>query len=427
MTATTEATQPPTESGQDDETLQRYVERLRTLREMDRAILEAHSLPDIADAALQRIRQLVPCQRASVAVFDFDTNEAVLIAVHSDHETRAGAGTTLPLEPFGEIIDTIQRGEVYLAQEMPNLLEEPPIVQALRAEGFHAFATVPLIFHNELTGSLNLLASTRDAFTTEHIEIAREVANQLAIAIEHARLYQQVRAGRQRLQTLSRRLIEAQETERRHIARELHDEIGQALTAVKINLQAIQRLPDPSTLTAYLQESIEIVERALQQVRNLSLDLRPSLLDDLGLIAALRWYIDRQAQRAGFTARLTADPIETRLPADIETTCFRVAQQALTNIVRHAQARHVDVELRHSDAVLELIIRDDGVGFDVQAALDNAVKGASLGLLGMQERVLLIGGQIEIRSAPGQGTEIQARLPLTSKPLERRRRRRVLE
>jgi len=212
------------------------------------------------------------------------------------------------------------------------------------------------------------------------------------------------------LQILSRRLLETQESERRHIARELHDEIGQALTAVKINLQAAQRLPEAPV--PYLEDSISIVDRTLQQVRTLSLDLRPALLDDLGLVATLRWYVDRQAQRAGFTAQFVADPLETRPRPDIETACFRVAQEALTNVTRHAQAQQVRVELHQRDAELHLLIRDDGKGFDVRTAQERAAQGASTGLLGMQERVWLVGGQIDIESVPAGGTEVRVRFPL---------------
>src|SRR5262249_13067992 len=139
-------------------------------------------------------------------------------------------------------------------------------------------------------------------------------------------------------------------------------------------------------------------------VRNLSLDLRPSLLDDLGLPAALRWYLDRQSKRAGFAVTFSADPPDIRAAANLETACFRVAQEALTNIVRHAAARNVRVELRRQDNELQLKIHDDGCGFDVAAAKERAVRGGSLGLLGMQERVLLIGGRIDIDSSTGLGT-----------------------
>ena len=223
-----------------------------------------------------------------------------------------------------------------------------------------------------------------------------------------------LRQSAETLRTLSRRLLEVQETERRALARELHDEIGQALSAVKINLQGMQRLTEPSARARYLEDSTDIVERALQQVRSLSLDLRPSLLDDLGLVPALRWYLDNQAQRAGFAARLASDPLETRLPAHIETVCFRVAQEAITNVVRHAQAARVHVELRRSNGELQLTVRDEGVGFDARAAQVLAARGASLGLLGMQERVQLLGGTIEFIAAPGRGTRIRLHFPASA-------------
>src|SRR5262249_8826985 len=153
----------------------------------------------------------------------------------------------------------------------------------------------------------------------------------------------------------------------------------------------------------------------LQQVRALSLDLRPSMLDDLGLAPALRWYLNRQAERAGFVVRFVAEPSEMRYPSEIETTCFRIAQESVTNIVRHAQAQLVLVKLEQSATELCLLIRDDGVGFDVGAARTRARRGASLGLLGMQERALLIGGQITIESGLGRGTEVCARFPLADR------------
>ncbi|MBV9387726.1 MAG: ATP-binding protein [Chroococcidiopsidaceae cyanobacterium CP_BM_ER_R8_30] len=220
------------------------------------------------------------------------------------------------------------------------------------------------------------------------------------------------RKTQKRLKTLSGKLIEAQEAERRLIARELHDEIGQALTAVKINLQALQRAYGDK-IAASVHESINIVEVALQQVRSLSLDLRPSLLDDLGLVAALRWYVDRQTKRAGIIGEFVAEPLETKLSTNLETTCFRIAQEALTNVIRHAQAQQVTIKLQQRENQLCLVICDDGIGFDVPAAREQATKGRSLGLLGMEERTLLVGGQIQVNSIPQRGTEIHVRLPLT--------------
>ena len=244
-----------------------------------------------------------------------------------------------------------------------------------------------------------------------------QIAEQKRIEAERAVLFEEVQSGRQRLQSLTRQLIDSQEKERRHLARELHDEIGQVLTAVKTNLQSVQLAFDPQTLTARLEESIGVVERALGQISDLSLDLRPSLLDDFGLVPALEWYAKRQAQRSGFQVTFLAQPEEMHLPANLETTCFRVAQAAITNIARHAQAKHVHVELRQDETELYLLVRDDGIGFDVQAALARMAHDESFGLLAMQERVGLVGGQIEFDSAPPCGTEIRVRLPLVPIPL----------
>jgi PAS domain S-box-containing protein len=215
-----------------------------------------------------------------------------------------------------------------------------------------------------------------------------------------------------RLRALSRQLLEVQEVERRHLARELHDEIGQTLTALKLNLQAVSKAcPPDQPLPPALEDSLAVVDQAITEVRNLSLDLRPSLLDDLGLAPALRWYVQRQAQRGGLTVQLDTD-LDERLPPELETACFRVVQEALTNVLRHASARHVTVTLRRHDGGLGLGVQDDGVGFDVAAARLRAARGAGLGLLGMQERVQLLGGTIEFCSAPGQGTQIGIRFPV---------------
>jgi len=222
----------------------------------------------------------------------------------------------------------------------------------------------------------------------------------------------QLRQAGVRLQSLSGRLVKVQELERRHLARELHDEIGQALTAAKINLQALQRFPEPGSLAGRLADSIGLVDRLLQQVRALSLDLRPPMLDDLGLVAALRWYVDQQAQRAGLQERFVAQGLEARLDPALEAACFRVAQEAITNVVRHARAETLTVELRCQGNQLHLSVSDDGVGFEVTAAKARAERGESVGLTGMEERVSLAGGEFICTSAPHEGTEIHASFPI---------------
>jgi len=155
-----------------------------------------------------------------------------------------------------------------------------------------------------------------------------------------------------------------------------------------------------------------LVDGAIARMRDLAQDLRPPLLDESGLEASLSWYVEREAKRAGLAFRLSLAHLEQRPPIAVETTCFRIAQEALTNVIRHAQARSVEVELSEATGTLQLVVRDDGHGFDVAAARRRAAQGASQGLLSMQERVALAGGDLEIDSAPGRGTAIRARLPL---------------
>jgi signal transduction histidine kinase len=213
------------------------------------------------------------------------------------------------------------------------------------------------------------------------------------------------------IRSFSRRLEEAHEIERRHLSRELHDQIGQALTAAKINT-AMLRSTAPSDLAARLDENATILDRLLQQTRQISLDLRPPLLDDLGLVPALRWYVDQQAERAGLEAEFSADPLADDVPPHIRIACFRLAQEAITNVVRHADAKTLMVDLRRAGSTLHLIVRDDGEGFDVAAAESRAEQGASLGLLGIKERAALAGGSARISSSPGEGTTVEILLPL---------------
>jgi signal transduction histidine kinase len=241
--------------------------------------------------------------------------------------------------------------------------------------------------------------------------LLKAICDIAAQAIANAQLLKAANEQREQLRALSAKLVEAQETERRAIARELHDEIGQVLTAVSTDLQAVQHSRKPETRATRLKDSIALVDDALTRVRDLALDLRPALLDDLGLVAALEWYIERQAERSGFEPGFIVDPPEMRLDPNLETTIFRVAQIALANVARYAQAKHVEVELHRRDSMLEMVIQDDGVGFDVPSALARAAQGESMGLLNMQERVRLAHGKLEIDSTPGHGTVIRVQFP----------------
>jgi PAS domain S-box-containing protein len=222
------------------------------------------------------------------------------------------------------------------------------------------------------------------------------------------RAEERLRQSRQLLRQLAQRVRDAQEEERTRISRELHDQVGQALTAIKMHLEAsgrgaAARSPDAQA------EAIHLVEQALQQIRTLSFDLRPALLDDLGLAAALGSYARRQAEAAGLKLHLSAKPLAQRPPREVETACFRIGQEAITNVVRHARARRLDVTLRRQEGVLELRVEDDGAGF---AADGPPQETWGLGLLAMEERAVAAGGALEVQSRAGRGTTVRAYFPL---------------
>jgi PAS domain S-box-containing protein len=219
---------------------------------------------------------------------------------------------------------------------------------------------------------------------------------------------QRERAYMEELRLMSQRLLEAQETERRAIARELHDEVGQALTATGMLLRDLEQQPGVSPLAA---EASGLVVGLLKQVRQLSLDLHPSVLDDLGLAAALRWVVRTRTVGGDLQVTLELDEDLPRFTAMIENTAFRVFQESISNILRHAAARSVRVTLKRDGDTLELTVQDDGRGFDPAAAGKHALEGKSLGVLGMRERVRLAGGRIELESSPGAGTRVQVWLP----------------
>ena len=215
------------------------------------------------------------------------------------------------------------------------------------------------------------------------------------------------------LRELSGRLMQVQEEERSRLARDLHDEIGQLLTALKIDLQAIQHSEVGRAWSTSLMDSFALVDRLLTQVRTLALDLRPAILDDLGLVSALRWYANRQAERNGWILHFSVEGMAERVPTLIEVACFRSVQEALTNIAKYASAKTIDLTLCRHDQEVTLVIQDNGVGFNVASARQHAQGGESMGLFGMEERARLAGGTLEISSTPGQGTRLYLRFLLT--------------
>jgi signal transduction histidine kinase len=279
-------------------------------------------------------------------------------------------------------------------------------------------ALVPFVLVSGALGEERAVEALRSGVTDYVLKdglarLASAVRRALEERREHERHLATRRAlelSQERLRALSRRLLEVQEEERGRLARDLHDDIGQALTALKIQLESLARSAGANA--ARILECAETTRHALERVRQLSLSLRPSQLDDLGLVAALRSHLDRQASIGGLTPSFDAAEAPRGVAPEIETACFRVAQEAINNVLRHAGARNLWLRLFTAGGRLALSVRDDGKGFDLDAARRRGAAGARLGLVGMEERVALAGGTLELRSAPGQGTVLLATFPL---------------
>jgi signal transduction histidine kinase len=225
----------------------------------------------------------------------------------------------------------------------------------------------------------------------------------------------QLRAAYERLGLLHGRLEAAKEDERRFLAHELHDELGQTLTALKLRLQLGLRAAGAPPEGA--NDAVALVDDLIARVRKMSVDLRPPLLDEVGLVPALRAYLEAQSALTGVTMELeegtekTPLDIDPRLPADLEIACFRVVQESITNAIRHAGARRVNVHLVRRPGVIWLSVQDDGRGFDVARTLDAAAAEGHLGVVGMRERVRARGGTFHVTSRPGIGTTVTVDLP----------------
>jgi PAS domain S-box-containing protein len=224
-----------------------------------------------------------------------------------------------------------------------------------------------------------------------------------------------LRESQRRLRFLSSQLIASQEKERRRISLELHDELGQALTAVDLNLTEMERKL-PSNLVPVIRERLSethsIIDQTLEQIRELSLYLRPSMLDDLGLIPTLRWHLNRFSKRTNMEVKFEMIDLDERLGADVETVLYRVVQEALNNVAKHAEAKKALVRLERKGEAIAIYIKDDGKGFDVNETLVPGDPEGGIGLLGMQERVAILGGSFNIQSRKRHGTQIIAEIPV---------------
>jgi signal transduction histidine kinase len=259
------------------------------------------------------------------------------------------------------------------------------------------------------------------------------IGNQIAIAVENARLYADVQRKERVRGELFKKALAAQEEERKRIARELHDEVSQSLTALLYDAEDGLELDSPSAIKEKLQTICDLTKHTLENIHKLMFDLRPSMLDQLGLIPALRWLAETRLEPKGIRVKVVTNSIPNtlssgtdtlRLSPEIETALYRVVQEAINNVARHAAARNVKICLNVNDGLTEVSIIDDGIGFDLAEMSIETIKELDskdilspentrgLGLLGMQERIELLGGDLVINSVPGNGTQIQIRVPI---------------
>lgn len=244
------------------------------------------------------------------------------------------------------------------------------------------------------------------------IALVEDITEQKSIERERENLFDEVNKARKRLESLTKFLLNAQETERGNISRELHDEVGQVLTAINIELQSILKLSPSKKIKVHIAEGTKLVDYAIQKTKNLSINLRPSMLDDLGLISAVRWFLKKEQQRTNLNIMFSADTQTTRFRSEIEITCYRIIQESLTNIMRHANAKNVWVNIVEEEALIKLEIKDDGIGFDSEEVFTKVHEGKSMGLVSMMERVELIGGKIDFETNKGRtGTSIIIHIP----------------
>jgi signal transduction histidine kinase len=274
---------------------------------------------------------------------------------------------------------------------------------------------VPLLVKEQVVGLLNLVYEEPDCLSLEaaNLDLLAAIGRQLGVAVENARLWEQIRHKEALRGQLLHKIITAQEEERRRIARELHDEAGQALTSLLIGLRAMEKsasLTEVHTLAADLRKT---VAQTLDEVHDLALELRPSVLDDLGLVPALVRYTQSCPTRFGFQADFVTVGMDgQRLPREVETVLYRIVQEALTNAARHASANQVSVLLQRRRGTVVLVVEDDGEGFDVAQVMASTERRERLGLYGMEERASLVDGHLTVESAPDTGTTITVEIPL---------------
>jgi signal transduction histidine kinase len=367
-----------------------WSQQLESLNEVGAALVGELKLEPLLDLIASRLRELIGARLVAIAL----PSGASLRIAAADGVGSDALATVATLENDSKTARVMGRGR---SERVDSLLEDPEVNQEVaRHLGATTGLYVPLRARERTIGVLIAHDKVdRDPrFTSGDLRLAEQFALRASIAVDLSR-----RVARDSL----RRVVAGQEAERRRLARELHDETGQALTSILLGLRALEE----ANTSADVDDLRELVVATLQDVRRLAVQLRPKALDDFGLVAALERLVQTFSESSGIRVQLEPRVGDERLPPEVETTIYRIVQEALTNVVKHAEAGEVSILLVRRDGTLTAVVEDDGGGFDSEA-----VRSESLGLEGMRERVALHDGRLTIESAPGSGTTLRVEVPL---------------
>jgi signal transduction histidine kinase len=382
------------------------------LAEVVHVLSQSLDATEVSQRVVDHVNRLLKTRAAALYQLEPTSETLIALATANDFNPPATPWRALPLGMGAAGLAACTRQLVVTADILndPRLTLPAAVRAGLERTPVRAVLALPLLHDGQVIGALSIGAELGRTFDAEALALVRLFADYATTALANAQLYAEVQASQIRQQDLSRQLLAVQEAERRRIAHELHDEAGQLLAAVHLALEAtILGLP-PQFREGFdqVRSHLDAIET---QLRCLAYELRPTILDDLGLLPALQGLAHRVAERTGLCIRVD-NVLAGRLAPAVETALYRIIQEGLTNITKHAAATHVEIQLWQDDKRVHGLLRDDGVGFAVEQVMgQTGLRG--LGLLGIQERLQALGGTLEITSAPGQGTTLQITLPET--------------
>lgn len=395
------------------EKLHRQAEKLAVLNALAVTVGQSLDLAEVLDTALERMLELMKLRAGWVVLRDGDGDKLDLRACRGlpASVARAQVQCRWDRSICPEVLDLRQ------ARLFPDLpAHSCPVARHFGKEGLFFRACVPLASKNRVLGIMSLVGDASEIaheLTGDMPEMLTAVGRQIGVAVENASLYEELRQKETLRRQLLERVITVQEEERKRIARELHDQTGQPLTFLIMTLKVLEEARSLTEVRARIEDLRDTVLQILKQVHDLAFELRPSVLDDLGLLAALRHYLRGYKYRFRLPIDLQVVGFDGhRLSPDMETALFRIVQEALTNVARHAQASNVSVVLENRATSVMLIVEDNGRGFDVTRAMGLPPHEENLGLYGMRERASLLGGSLTIESTPGTGTTVFVEMPL---------------